>query len=33
MVISKHEQIDWEEVTELSETDRGVGGFGSTGMK
>lgn len=33
MVISKHEQIDWEEVTELSETDRGAGGFGSTGMK
>lgn len=33
MVISKHEQIDWEEVTVLSETDRGVGGFGSTGMK
>ena len=33
MVISKHEQIEWEEVTELSETDRGVGGFGSTGIK
>lgn len=33
MVISKHEQIEWEEVTELTETDRGVGGFGSTGIK
>ena len=24
---------EWEEVDELDETDRGVGGFGSTGMK
>ena len=33
MVIAKHEQPNWEEVTELIETDRGAGGFGSTGVK
>lgn len=33
LVIAKHEQIDWDEVTILSETDRGEGGFGSTGKK
>lgn len=33
MVISKHEQIDWEEASELSETNRGSGGYGSTGTK
>ena len=33
MVIAKHEQADWEEVVELVETERGVGGFGSTGVK
>jgi dUTP pyrophosphatase len=33
MVIAKHEQIDWQEVVELSETERGTGGFGSTGVK
>ena len=33
MVIVKHEQVDWEEVVELVETERGVGGFGSTGVK
>jgi dUTP pyrophosphatase len=32
MVIAKHEQIDWQEVAELSETERGAGGFGSTGV-
>ncbi len=31
MVIAKHEQINWEVVTELNDSDRGVGGFGSTG--
>lgn len=31
-VIAKYEKISWEEVDELSETDRGVGGFGSTGL-
>ena len=33
MVIAKHERAEWELVRELSETDRGAGGFGSTGEK
>lgn len=33
LVIAKHERADWAEVEELSETDRGQGGFGSTGVK
>ncbi len=33
LVIAKHERADWEEVSVLSETDRGEGGFGSTGIK
>lgn len=33
LVIAKHEVVEWEIVTELSSTDRGVGGFGSTGVK
>lgn len=31
MVIAKHEQISWKEVEVLEESDRGEGGFGSTG--
>lgn len=31
MVIAKHEQVDWAEVAELSVTERGAGGYGSTG--
>lgn len=33
LVIARHERADWAEVTELSETSRGAGGFGSTGVK
>ncbi|MDF1673330.1 MAG: dUTP diphosphatase [Vicingaceae bacterium] len=33
MVIAKHEQAKWELVEELSDTERGSGGFGSTGKK
>lgn len=33
LVIAKHERAEWEEAIELSETDRGAGGFGSTGVK
>lgn len=33
LVIAKHERAEWIEVTELSETSRGEGGFGSTGVK
>jgi len=33
LVLAKHERTEWEEVTTLSETARGKGGFGSTGVK
>ncbi len=33
LVIAKHERADWLEVETLSETSRGEGGFGSTGVK
>lgn len=33
IVITKHERAEWQEVTELAETSRGEGGFGSTGVK
>ena len=33
MVITKHEQADWEKVDNLENTQRGEGGFGSTGLK
>ena len=33
LIIAKHERAEWLEVTELSETSRGEGGFGSTGVK
>ncbi|WP_299533782.1 dUTP diphosphatase [Ulvibacterium sp.] len=33
LVVAKHERADWKEVAELSETERGAGGFGSTGTK
>ena len=32
LVIAKHERISWQEVEILSETQRGSGGFGSTGL-
>ena len=32
MVIAKHEQVSWEEVEILGETERGAGGFGHTGI-
>ncbi|WP_296634202.1 dUTP diphosphatase [Polaribacter sp.] len=32
LVIAKHERISWKEVTVLEETERGSGGFGSTGV-
>ena len=31
MVIARHEQVEWEQVDVLDETERGVGGFGHTG--
>lgn len=33
LVIAKHERAEWIEVNALSETSRGAGGFGSTGVK
>ena len=32
LVIAKHERVNWKEVTVLDETERGSGGFGSTGV-
>lgn len=32
MVISRHEQVNWDEVEVLSETVRGAGGYGHTGL-
>jgi len=32
MVIAAHEQAEWNLVDDLSETERGSGGFGSTGV-
>jgi len=31
MIIARHETISWEETAELSVTERGAGGYGSTG--
>jgi len=33
MVIARHEKAQWEEVESLDSTERGEGGFGSTGRK
>ena len=33
LVLAKHEVIEWEEAAELAESERGAGGFGSTGVK
>ena len=33
LVIARHEQAVWEETDSLEESDRGSGGFGSTGVK
>jgi dUTP pyrophosphatase len=31
MIIAKHEQIEWQLVDKLSDTERGAGGYGHTG--
>lgn len=33
MVIARHERAEWVDVEELETTERGAGGFGSTGTK
>jgi dUTP pyrophosphatase len=30
-VVARHERVEWTDAEELSLTDRGTGGFGSTG--
>jgi dUTP pyrophosphatase len=32
MVIARYQQVEWEAVEVLSETERGAGGFGHTGV-
>ena len=32
LVIAKHERVIWQDVSVLDETERGAGGFGSTGV-
>jgi dUTP pyrophosphatase len=32
MVIAKHEQVQWNEIDQLNQTQRGTGGYGSTGI-
>lgn len=32
MIISRHEQVSWQEVEILTETVRGTGGYGHTGL-
>ena len=31
LVVARHERVEWEETDSLDETERGAGGFGSTG--
>ncbi len=33
MIVAKYERVDWQLVDSLDETERGSGGFGSTGVK
>ena len=33
MVVARHETVEWEPVETLEESDRGSGGFGSTGKQ
>ena len=33
MVIARYEKVDFEQVTELDDTERGAGGYGHTGVK
>lgn len=32
MVVAKHEKVEWEQVEVLTETSRGMGGYGHTGI-
>ena len=33
LVLASHQRAQWQEVAQLSDSDRGEGGFGSTGVK
>ena len=33
MVVSRHERVEWQPVSQLDETERGAGGCGHTGKK
>lgn len=33
LVVAKHERVQWDEVQQLASTERGFGGFGSTGKR
>ena len=33
MIVARHETVEWNEVDTLDETERGAGGWGSTGSK
>lgn len=33
LVVARHEQVEWEPVDALDQTQRGAGGYGSTGVK
>lgn len=33
MVVARYEKVEWNEVESLDQTERGAGGFGSTGTK
>lgn len=33
MIVASHSRVEWEETDALTTTDRGTGGFGSTGEK
>ena len=33
MIVAKHETVDWQVVEAIDETERGAGGFGSSGVK
>ena len=33
LVLARHERVEWEETDALAESERGAGGFGSTGTK
>lgn len=32
MIVARHEQVEWDEVEVLTDTERGAGGFGHTGL-